>query len=724
MICAKKTDKVLKRLLTLAVSAVLAVSANLDDPGGSQVNSKTAILAVLMIVGLVRAPAFGQDLFPRSDHMIEARLLEPDSVFTPDGRSPLLDRLPSAALPDLETLAGLIRQDSLTSYLEMLQSFDGRFVNTPSNAASRVWLTNKLEEFGYDSILTDSFTTTLDNELKSVQNVIAYKIGTELPHHQIIVGAHRDSYPEESPGADDNGSGTVAVLEMARVLKDIDMRMTIIFALFDAEEQGMYGSQYYADRAHYAGDSIIFMLNMDMIGNYENTDSVRVFWGGDSTYAWLYRSLADSLEAIRINAGLIETSRSDHWPFKEYGYSHVYAFEALFSPVYHCAADSTTYISFDYLTRVARASLVTTYVSDATYEPQPQLLLSYPNGLPHHLYPAPPTTVEVNIEGYAGGVMAPGSAFLHYSIDGGAYESMPLVHVETDLYAATLPPLTCGERITYYFSAEEASIGTFYGGSASEPFMAGIATETSVVFEDDFETNQSWTYWTDALWGRHWERVIPEQGGMRGDPPTDYDNSGRCYVTGSGYFAPIHEGTTTLTSPAFGITDGDGLVDYARWYFNAMSYQTPDDTFRVYISNDNGETWALAETVGPVEQADGGWYEHSFWISDFVTPGAAMRLKFEASDLAEYTDIEAAVDAVRITQYDCSLPYLCGDTDGSWTDVNISDLTYLVAYFFQGGAPPVYMNAADVNSSGEVDISDLTHIVDYMFHSGPPLDCP
>jgi len=677
-----------------------------------------------MIVGPVRAPAFGQDLFPRSDHMVENRMLEVDSVFTPDGRSPLLDRLPSATLLDLETLAGMMNEDSLTSYLEMLQSFDGRFVNTPSNAASRLWLMDQLESFGYDSILVDSFTTTLDNELKSVQNVIAYKIGTELPNHQIIVGAHRDSYPEVSPGADDNGSGTVAVLEIARVLKDIDTRMTIIFALFDAEEQGMYGSQYYANRAHYAGDSIVFMINMDMIGNYENTDSVRVFWEGDSTYAYLYRSLADSLTAIQIKTGLIESSRSDHWPFKEYGYSYIYPFEALFSPVYHSANDSTTYISFDYLTRVARASLVTTYVSDATYEPQPQLLLSYPNGLPRHLYPAPPTTVEVTIEEYAGGVMALASGFMHYSIDGGPYESVPLNHIENDLYTASFPSFTCGGQITYYFSAEEVSIGTFYGGTASEPFMAGIATETAVMFEDDFETDKGWLYWTDALWDRHWELAIPQQGGMRGDPPTDYDNSGRCYVTGTDYFAPIHEGTTTLTSPSFGITDGDGLVQYARWYFNAMSYQTPDDTFRVYISNDNGGTWTLAETVGPVEQADGGWYEHSFWISNFVTPGAAMRLKFEASDLAEYSDVEAAVDAVRITQYACTLPYVCGDTDGSWDNPNISDLTYLVDYFFQGGPPPIYMDAADVNSSGIVDISDLTFIVDYMFHDGPPPDCP
>jgi hypothetical protein len=687
------------------------------------VNRKTAI-AVVLFVGLAWASTAGQNSFPHSANMFEARLLQPDSVYTPAGRPPSVDRLSSADLQDLETLAEMVRQDSLTSYLEMLQSFDGRFVNTPSNAASRDWLVNKFNEFGYDSIFIDSFSATLDNELKYGQNIIACKVGSELPHHQIIVGAHRDSYPEESPGADDNGSGTVAVLEMARVLKDIDMRLTIIFALFDAEEPGMIGSQYYANRAHYAGDSIVFMLNMDMIGDHENTDSTRVFWGGDSTYAFLYRSLADSLEAIQINAGLVESARSDHWPFKEYGYSHVYAAEALFSPVYHSTNDSTTYISFDYLTRMTRASLVTTYVADGTYQPQPQLLFSYPSGLPHHLFPNLPTTVEVRIEGYAGGVMVEGSALMHYSIDGGEYQSLPLNHIDGDRYAAFFPSFACGDHITYYFTAEETSAGMVYGGTSEEPFMAGIAAESSVVFEDDFETNKGWTVTTDALYNYRWERAIPNQGGMRGDAPTDYDNSGYCYVTGVGYFAAIHEGTTTLTSPVFSIRDGDGLVNYARWYFNAMSYQTPEDTFRVYISNDNGESWTLAETVGPVDEANGGWHEHSFWVSDFVAPSAQMRLKSEASDLVEYSDIEAAVDAVRITRYACSLPYICGDTDGSWTDLNISDLTYLVAYFFQGGTPPVYMAAADVDSNGGVDISDLTFIVDYMFHSGPPPDCP
>ncbi len=66
--------------------------------------------------------------------------------------------------------------------------------------------------------------------------------------------------------------------------------------------------------------------------------------------------------------------------------------------------------------------------------------------------------------------------------------------------------------------------------------------------------------------------------------------------------------------------------------------------------------------------------------------------------------------------------YICGDADGSG-DVNIADLTYIVAYIFQGGPEPVKEEAADVDKSGNINVADLTGFVAFIFEDGS-IDCP
>ena len=86
----------------------------------------------------------------------------------------------------------------------------------------------------------------------------------------------------------------------------------------------------------------------------------------------------------------------------------------------------------------------------------------------------------------------------------------------------------------------------------------------------------------------------------------------------------------------------------------------------------------------------------------------------------------SSVYRVNITQ---ASPYECGDIDGdssSGTPTDISDLTYLVEYLFNGGPAPVDLSVADINNSGgglPVDISDLTYLVDFLFGGGPAPNC-
>lgn len=299
----------------------------------------------------------------------QADLARPDGSFLvplPDKPTPIIYREPlvanTAALRDIQTLRDLMNQmqhDSLQSYLYRLQAFPGRLAGTSGNLAARDWIRTKLQSFGYSASL-EPFDSYVNGQYITCYNVVASKTGTVFPNRHVVIGAHFDAV-YGSPGADDNGTGTAAVLEMARVLADEPAEMTFVFALFDSEEQGLNGSWAYAANAYYGGDSIVCMVNMDMIGSVGNDTEANVKYGEQTAYAHLWINLADTLTGLQ-GAMAGTASNSDHYPFTQYGYDVVYAEEAVMSPYYHQSTDSTTHINFDYFTLMAKSTLATAYV--------------------------------------------------------------------------------------------------------------------------------------------------------------------------------------------------------------------------------------------------------------------------------------------------------------------------------------------------------------------------
>ena len=266
----------------------------------------------------------------------------------------------SALDVDLETLIAEVEEDSVTAWLEHLQSYPPRVAGTSSNYQARDWLVSKYSDFGYDSVFTQYFFASTWGGNKNCYNVIATKVGTVFPNHYIIVGSHFDAV-SGSPGADDNGSGTVGVMAMAKALADVETEMTIIFANFDCEEFGLFGSEYYADLAAARGDTIAFMLNMDMIAQYTNSNRAKLYHGSKTGFSELWIALADSLCGI---AGELvgSSSSSDHYPFIQKGWEASFIQEYYFSTVYHSPQDSTSYCNMEYMTRMIKAGLATVYV--------------------------------------------------------------------------------------------------------------------------------------------------------------------------------------------------------------------------------------------------------------------------------------------------------------------------------------------------------------------------
>lgn len=176
--------------------------------------------------------------------------------------------------------------------------------NTRGIGAAQRWAKGQLEKYskingGRLKVSMDTFILPADgNRVKvdrPVRNIMAFLPGTDTSDHEILViSGHIDSRATDvldatmdAPGANDDGSGTAAVMELARVISAYSFPKTILFVIVTGEEQGLYGAAHLAKKARLEHWQIPAMLNNDIVGNTyglgnglkDNTD-IRVFSEG------------------------------------------------------------------------------------------------------------------------------------------------------------------------------------------------------------------------------------------------------------------------------------------------------------------------------------------------------------------------------------------------------------------------------------------------------------
>ncbi|MCZ6494087.1 MAG: hypothetical protein O6933_08420, partial [Planctomycetota bacterium] len=294
--------------------------------------------------------------------------------------------------------------------------------------------------------------------------------------------------------------------------------------------------------------------------------------------------------------------------------------------------------------------------------PAPELALlsfSFPQGLADVISPQGGTTVPVVVEAVTAEPQ-PGPGVLHVDT-GPGFVALPMMQAEPNHYDAVFPSADCGTQVAYYFSAETTTGQEVVSppGAPANSYMVLSATSLDVMFLDDFESDLGWTV-TNAggLTDGPWERGIPAGGGDRGDPPTDADGSGQCYVTDNADGnSDVDGGSTTLTSPVMDATVGTPIISYYRWYSNTEGSSPFQDIFVVEVSDDGGSSWVSLETVGPAgSEVGGGWFLKEFPIADFVELTDQFRIRFIASDTDPQSIVEAGVDAVQLTEIVCEPP--------------------------------------------------------------------
>ncbi len=178
-------------------------------------------------------------------------------------------------------------------------------------------------------------------EQRTSENVIGIKRGTAAPNEVVVVGGHRDSV-RVSPGANDNGSGTAAVLEAARLLAEVPTVRTIHFIGFGAEEVGLIGSAFYVRNA---SASVVGMVNMDMVGRGP------AILAGNLTG---HPAMLDVADAVARGLGLtlrrFRLGQSDHVSFEQAGIPAVFL---------HTGDDDAIHTPNDVLERVSGQLIAT-----------------------------------------------------------------------------------------------------------------------------------------------------------------------------------------------------------------------------------------------------------------------------------------------------------------------------------------------------------------------------
>jgi choice-of-anchor B domain-containing protein len=351
-----------------------------------------------------------------------------------------------------------------------------------------------------------------------------------------------------------------------------------------------------------------------------------------------------------------------------------------------------------------------------------ELTFVFPTGLPEFIDPAG-ELLRFEVVENAPGDLQPGTVKFHSST-GGPFTSVDATFLGGRLYEVAVPAMVCGQTLDFYLSAESLSQVTWTDPPASptQIHRAIAAYGDTAEFEDTFEADSGWSVDLPAdltpyatATGGTWTRANPIGTGAQPEDDHTPDLGTACFVTANGSVggplgeADVDAGATALRSP---VLDASGMNDpylsYWRWFSNAQGGSI-DDILTAYISNDGGSSWVLLETVGPVgEDTGGGWIRHSVRIADYVVPTNNMCVRFRVYDFGGASIVEAAVDDLRITDVECTLPPLSiasvSPSEGSF---NGGNLVTIRGTGFQAGVTGVLFGGRAAQSVAVLDSTTL-----------------
>ena len=289
------------------------------------------------------------------------------------------------------TYANTITAEELKTHLYTFSSddFEGREVGKAGQIKAANFLKTYYQSEGIQSPISDSIyfqkvpETYLPEGVGDSQNVLAYIEGSEYPNEVIIISAHLDHLGIENNqvfnGADDDGSGNTAIMEMAQafnlaVKNGHRPRRSVLFLHVTAEEIGLQGSQYYTEHPIFELHKTVANLNIDMIGRvdkqHKDNPNYLYLIGADRISKELHY-LSEKINNKYFNINLDYTYndegdrnhyyfRSDHYNFAKHNIPVIFYFNGEHKD-YHQATDTADKISYDLLEKRTRLIFATAW---------------------------------------------------------------------------------------------------------------------------------------------------------------------------------------------------------------------------------------------------------------------------------------------------------------------------------------------------------------------------
>ncbi|WP_298320616.1 M28 family metallopeptidase [uncultured Aquimarina sp.] len=290
---------------------------------------------------------------------------------------------------DVTSYAETITAEELKEYLFTFagDDFEGRDTGEPGQKKAAEFLKNQYKRMNIPSPIGDDDYFQVIPEsyfrggIKSSENVLAYIKGSEKPDEIVVLSAHYDHVGVDSKGnvyngADDDGSGTVSLLEIAeafaKAAKDGQgPKRSILFLHVTGEEKGLYGSKYYTENPIFSLENTITNLNIDMIGridkDHEGEDkSDYIYLIGSDRLSTELHNLSEEANTKYTKLNLDYTYnakddpnrfyyRSDHYNFAKHNIPIIFYFNGVHED-YHQITDTPDKIEYDLMTK--RAKLV------------------------------------------------------------------------------------------------------------------------------------------------------------------------------------------------------------------------------------------------------------------------------------------------------------------------------------------------------------------------------
>ncbi|MCX6840973.1 MAG: M28 family peptidase [candidate division WOR-3 bacterium] len=274
-----------------------------------------------------------------------------------------LSTLDSRPLPDtfIQRLIAKGSPDSIQARLQRLQDFITRYSYTDSCRRAEEYVASYFTSLGLDSVQLDSYPAYGD----TWRNVVGTILGKTHPEKILIVCGHMDATSEiadsVAPGCEDNGSGTCAAIEAARVLVGESLDCTVKFIAFTGEDVALNGSDHYAREARARGDDIICAFNFDMIA-WPGGDWGVALVGVDAAKRVVqYEAQVASTYTTLAHRETYRSFPSDSRSFDNQGYAATSGYEYGADPYvwYHTSHDSLYRLSMPLAAEVTKMAVAT-----------------------------------------------------------------------------------------------------------------------------------------------------------------------------------------------------------------------------------------------------------------------------------------------------------------------------------------------------------------------------